>query len=205
MSEPMFIDLETTGLNPKTDRILELGMIVKDMDISLLISQDNPIPEFITELTGITDAMVADEGCSILRALAFLQEGFSEHLIIGHNILAFDYPFLLAEAERSGIDLDIDYYRFIDTAVMYLGHKMLIYPYAGEPYDRYAEKVMRKRPGSMKYNLGLACHDMGIAVEGLPRHRAVADCYLTKLLYEALWAVMPEPVKPSEGVGVVRL
>lgn len=206
MSEPIFLDLETTGFKPKTDRILEIGLIVGDVRLSLLIDQTAPIPSHITELTGITDRMVDLAGCTLFSALATLKQNFSQHLtLVGHNILAFDYPFLLAEAERAGIDLGITPDRIIDTAVMYLGHQMMYYQAEGESNGVYSSKVMRLRPPKMKYNLALACDNMGIDISGMARHRAVADCLFTQKLYEALLDVMPEPVKPAEGVGVVRL
>ena len=74
--EIIALDLETTGLNPRTDSILEIGMIrsktaqVEDT-YAAFINIGKKIPEFIVGLTGITDEMAAG-GLSFRRAL----EGF---------------------------------------------------------------------------------------------------------------------------------
>lgn len=64
MKNFVVLDLETTGLTPKTDRILEIGAVkVVDGEIkerySTFINPQMEIPRRITELTGITGDMVA--------------------------------------------------------------------------------------------------------------------------------------------------
>ena len=60
------IDLETTGLNPKLDRIIEIGAVkVVDGQVvetfDTLVNPGRKLDERITELTGITDADLADK------------------------------------------------------------------------------------------------------------------------------------------------
>jgi DNA polymerase-3 subunit epsilon/ATP-dependent DNA helicase DinG len=93
------VDVETTGLNPDYDAIIEVGAVVFDRDGILeefdsLVYPGRDIPAEITALTGITDEMVAhapDLGSlrSSLRRLV------GDHVVVGHNV-AFDLAFLRA-------------------------------------------------------------------------------------------------------------
>lgn len=100
------VDLETTGLSPEHERIIEIGAI-KYIDgeetarYGCLIQNPLKLPERIVELTGITDEMLAggiSEKQAIEEFLAFVGD---IDVILGHNIL-FDYSFLKVAAERYG-------------------------------------------------------------------------------------------------------
>ena len=90
-------DLETTGLNPKTERILEIGAVlvengeVKDR-FSALIDPKRQISQRIVELTGITDEMVAGKP-DIQEALPEFLKFCKDYPLLGHHII-FDYSFL---------------------------------------------------------------------------------------------------------------
>ena len=92
--EIIALDLETTGLNPRTDQILELGAArirngrVEDT-YAAFINIGKKIPEFIVGLTGITDEM-AEGGLPLGEALDGFLDFCGEAPILGHNIL-FDY------------------------------------------------------------------------------------------------------------------
>ena len=108
------IDLEMTGLNPKTDVILETGAVriregkVADTHTAIL-RVDRPLPEKIVELTGITEEMTANGR----EPKEVMQEFFSfvgEDILVGQNII-FDYSFLKQWAvnhkisfERNAVD-----------------------------------------------------------------------------------------------------
>ena len=98
------VDTETTGMTPKTDEVLELGMVVFDYAVetgqvgpvvasfSALEDPGRPIPPESTAIHGITDAMVKGrrfDDTAVLRML----DGVS--LVIAHNA-SFDRPFLEA-------------------------------------------------------------------------------------------------------------
>ena len=99
----IFLDLETTGLNPELDKIIEVGAVrlsaggVRET-YHRLVNPDLPIPEYITRLTGIDTEMVADAlffeeiRASLLR---FLEGG----VIVAHNA-GFDVLFLQAAWDR---------------------------------------------------------------------------------------------------------
>lgn len=107
-------DIETTGLNPKYDKIIEIGAVkVRDGELtetfSTFVNPARSLPVRIVELTGICDADVAQAPYidDILDAfLAFV----GEDVLLGHNIL-FDYSFVKKAAvnqkksfEKLGID-----------------------------------------------------------------------------------------------------
>lgn len=91
------IDLETTGLNPKTDKIIEVGAVrVRDGKVNArfdsLINPHRKLEERITELTGISEdelQTAPEEEEVLLKFLDFI----GEDVLLGHRIL-FDYSFL---------------------------------------------------------------------------------------------------------------
>lgn len=108
------LDLETTGVNPKRDKIIEIGAVkvvageITDT-FSSFVNPGRRLEERITELTGIRDEMLSDAPTitEILPEILSFTEGA---VLVGHRIL-FDYSFLKKEAvnhkqnfERNGID-----------------------------------------------------------------------------------------------------
>lgn len=108
------IDLETTGLNPKLDKIIEIGA-VKVIDgkvvdtFSTYVNPGRKLEERIVELTGITQEQV-DSAADIETVLPGLFEFLEDYPLLGHRVL-FDYSFLKKAAvnrkltlEKQGID-----------------------------------------------------------------------------------------------------
>lgn len=108
------LDLETTGLRPLSDHILEIGAVkVEEGEVTgtfeTFIDSGIAIPPRITELTGITEKMVEGSpgpGEAIGKFLEFS----GESVLLGHNIL-FDYSFMKRNVinlggtyERKGLD-----------------------------------------------------------------------------------------------------
>lgn len=91
------LDLETTGLDPDRDAVIEIG-IVRFQDSRIedtwqcLINPGRPVPPFITQLTGIDDAMLANAP-RFTQILEELQERIGDYPILGHNV-GFDISFL---------------------------------------------------------------------------------------------------------------
>ena len=108
------IDLETTGLNPKRDRIIEIGAIRVEQgeitgEFSAFVNPGRKLEERITELTGIRDEDLA-EAPELDEIFPKLLEFMGDLPLLGHSIL-FDYSFLKKAAvdrkltfERSAVD-----------------------------------------------------------------------------------------------------
>ena len=97
-----FVDLETTGTTPQSDRITEIGIVLVDehgqREWSSLVNPGRPIPPAIQSLTGISNAMVAQAPPfeALAGEIAARLEGC---LFIAHNA-RFDYGFLRQEFQR---------------------------------------------------------------------------------------------------------
>ena len=93
----VLVDIETTGLSPRTDEIIEIGAIkVKDNKIvdtfDTLLKIDEYLSPFITNLTGITNKML-EEGARQEEALEEFIEFAGNEIIMGHNV-NFDINFI---------------------------------------------------------------------------------------------------------------
>lgn len=108
------IDLETTGLNPKRDRIIEIGAVkVRDGQIvetfQQLIDPKQQLEERVEVLTGISSKELEGQP-TIQEVLPAIKEFLGEDVLLGHRVL-FDYSFLKRafinekiSFERKGID-----------------------------------------------------------------------------------------------------
>ncbi|WP_321816791.1 MULTISPECIES: exonuclease domain-containing protein [unclassified Paraburkholderia] len=106
----VFVDLETTGGSVGEHRITEVGIVeVTDGQAtrwSSLVDPQQPIPPFIQQLTGISNAMV--RGAPTFAEIApALFERLAGKLFIAHNA-SFDRGFLRAEFERAGLSFNPD-------------------------------------------------------------------------------------------------
>lgn len=162
LDDYVVVDLEMTGLHPKTDRILEIGAVkVREKQVvdtfSALIRQDAPIPEKVVELTGITNEMTADGQDTDTALRAFLE--FAEDLPwVGHNII-FDYSFIKQWE---------------------VNHRIKRSCYAVDTL-----KIARKcLPKEMKKSLEALRQYYGIEQTAI--HRAYEDAAATQVLYEIL-------------------
>lgn len=102
----VFLDLETTGATATRDRITEIGMVeVSERGVqrySQLVNPQARIPEFIAQLTGITDDMVADAP-TFDEIAGDLFDRINGRLFIAHNA-RFDYGFIKNEFRRVGVE-----------------------------------------------------------------------------------------------------
>jgi DNA polymerase-3 subunit epsilon len=118
-----FIDVETTGLKPYRDRIVELSILKISPDGSReykshRINPGVPIPPQSTAIHGITDDDVANE--PFFRNYAkSIRDFIGISDLSGFNLIRFDLPFLEAEFKRSGIDFSHQNRRLIDTQTIY--------------------------------------------------------------------------------------
>lgn len=111
-------DTETTGLDPNSNEIIEYSFL-KYVDnklvdkLSSLVKPSVPIPEFITNITHISNDSVED-ALPIDEHLAKIIEFINGQIIIGHNIL-FDIKFLESTIKRSSLELNRVKIEYIDT------------------------------------------------------------------------------------------
>lgn len=171
------VDVETTGLSPKTNRITEIAIYLHDGqkitdEFCSLINPECKIPYRITQLTGITDKMAeeAPRFCEVAKEIVELTQ---DCILVGHNV-AFDYNFIKAEFER------------------------LFYEFKREKLCTV--KLSRKLiPGQPSYSLGKLCDRLGL--EHNSRHRASGDALATTLLLEHLLAYNSQPeTLPLKGL-----
>ncbi len=114
-----FFDLETTGINVGSDRIVEISIVRVNIDNStdILTKKVNPtipIPEFSSKIHGIYDKDVAD--CPTFKELApQLSQFLTNCDLAGFNSNKFDVPVLVEEFLRADIDFDLKNRRLIDV------------------------------------------------------------------------------------------
>jgi DNA polymerase III subunit epsilon len=159
------IDIETTGGNPKTDKITEIAVLVHDgkkiiREYTTLVNPACRIPYHISALTGITNELVANSPkfFEIARELVELTR---DSFFVAHNA-AFDYGFVRSEFQRLGYDFKRD-----QLCTVRLSRKII--------------------PGHKSYSLGKLCDDLGIRING--RHRAMGDATATALLFDHLMEI----------------
>ncbi|MGM9706015.1 MAG: exonuclease domain-containing protein [Prevotella sp.] len=124
LQKPLVIfDLETTGLDLVKERIIQLSYIKvmpngEEIRHDYTINPEKPIPAEVTELTGISDADVADK--PTFKELAkTLEEEFKGCDFAGYNSNNFDIPLLAEEFLRAGIDFDFGKCRLIDACAIF--------------------------------------------------------------------------------------
>ena len=101
------VDIETTGLSPKKEKITEIAIFVHDGEkvvdeFTTLLNPEVDIPYRITQLTGISNKMVqeAPKFYEVARKIVEMTEGTT---IVGHNV-NFDYNFIRKEFREFGYD-----------------------------------------------------------------------------------------------------
>ncbi len=156
------LDLETTGLNPKSDRIIEVGA-VKVMEgrivdrLEFYVNPGRKIEERITQITGITDDSVKDASY-IEDVLPGLMTFLEDLPLLGHSVL-FDYSFMKRAAVNAGLTFEK---KGVDT--LHIARAFL--------------------PELESRSLPFLCGYYGIPHKA---HRALEDARATHLLYQKLW------------------
>ena len=104
----VFFDTETTGLNPATNRIIEITLYTEEGWYSKLLNPGGPVPEHITGITGITTDMVTNAP-TFAEVAPEIWRRFEGRTAVAHNA-QFDMRFLLAEFQRAGMTVTNDMY-----------------------------------------------------------------------------------------------
>jgi DNA polymerase-3 subunit epsilon len=119
-----FFDLETTGINIVTDRIVEIAILKvhpngNEQSVNYRVNPQMPIPPKTSEIHGIYDADVLDKptfaeiGKEILLFL-------NDCDLAGYNSNKFDIPLLAEEFSRVGIEFNWTKRKFVDAHVLFL-------------------------------------------------------------------------------------
>lgn len=117
--EYICFDLETTGFNAKSDKIIEIGAVrvknnVIQDEFCTFVDPKIPVPERITEVTGITSDMVKGAPTEDIAIKNFIDFCKDSPVLVAHNA-NFDVSFIKAATKRLGIDFSFTY---VDTVPM---------------------------------------------------------------------------------------
>jgi DNA polymerase-3 subunit alpha (Gram-positive type) len=158
MNRIVSIDLETTGLSSRLDKIIEIGAVsIEDGVIcdtfECMVNPGRELSPHITNITGIKDSDLRDKPL-IKNVMPALRDFLQDSVLLGHNI-AFDYAFLKHAFVNEGLDFERT---GIDTL-----------------------KIARAmHPGEQSKKLSDLC---GLYNIDLKPHRALNDAYATAELY----------------------
>ena len=100
------LDIETTGLDKRNDRIVELSIVWSPHAADHFTQRFNPgipIPKAASDVHGITDVDIANEP-HFTEFAASIADKLSHCYLTGFNLIGYDIPMLTAEMERCGID-----------------------------------------------------------------------------------------------------
>ncbi len=162
------LDLETTGLSFRTEKITEIGIMkIKNGEIidsfETFVNPEKPIPYEVVEVTKITDDMVKDAP-TIKEIFPKVLEFLGDSVLVAHNA-DFDIGFLKHNAAQLGYKFD---YTYIDTL-------------------RLAKDLF---PNYKKYKLGIIAENLGIKVE--VAHRALDDVDTTVKVFNIMMKMLKE-------------
>lgn len=162
--EYVVFDIETTGLDVDRDQIIEISAIrVRDGEerenFYTLVAAEKTLPKKCTELTGITDDLLASNGVPLKRAVQTFLEFVSDNPIVAHNA-SFDCGFIQVACEECDLDdFDNGAIDTIDLAKMRL-------------------------PQAANYRLGTLASILNL--DNKHPHRAGSDCEVTLQLFRKL-------------------
>ena len=174
------LDLETTGLSFRTEKITEVGIMkVKNGQVidefSCFVNPEKPIPQRVVEVTNITDEMVKDAE-TIDKVFPKILDFVGDSVLVAHNA-DFDIGFLKYNAKQLGYTLNNTY---LDTL-------------------RLARELF---PDYKKYKLGIIAENLGIKVE--VAHRALDDVDTTVKVFNVMLDMLKEKgVKTLEDIDVI--
>ncbi len=184
-------DFETTGLDPESDRIIQVGLCeVTNNEVARragwLVNQTVDIPPGATAVHGITTADIRSEGETPKHSLRVLLKALdSAPHCMGHNIHRFDLAFLHAECNRIGYAMP-NVSDYVDTAALYKGWKLGQAKRTRETHRDYANRILSLRVPGLKYSLATCVRALGIKLDSSTLHDASADAYATHSVYKAL-------------------
>ncbi len=187
----LVFDFETTGLDPETDRIIQVGLCEVhrgevERRSAWLVKQTVPIAPGAAKKHGISDEQVRLHGEPPAKSARVLLKALNEApACMGHNIHRFDIRFIEAECDRLDMNCP-DTLEYVDTAALYKGWKLGQPKWQRETQAAYAERILSQRVYGLKYAISTCLQEFGIPVDQAQLHDASADAYATHLVYKAL-------------------
>jgi len=173
----IFFDLETTGINVATDRIVEISYLKVDLNgnessRTLRVNPGIPIPQEASNIHGISDDDVKDAPGfnEVGKTIARDFEGCD---LAGYNSVKFDIPLLAEEFLRAGIEIDLKRRKFVDVQIIFM------------------KMEQRTLAAASKFFLGKELKDA---------HSAEAD---TKATYEILQAQLDRYSNLENDIGML--
>ncbi len=176
------VDVETTGGRAASERVTEIGAVkIQGGKVigewQSLINPGRRIPYFITELTGISDEMVAD--APKFEDIAADFKNFMQGAIFAAHNVNFDYGFIAEEYKR--LELDFRYPKICTCTGM-----------------------RRHYPGHGSYGLAAICREYGVSLKS--HHRALCDAQAAAellLLINEKRAAAQQPVDKPDAERIV--
>jgi CRISPR-associated protein Cas2 len=158
------IDVETSGLSPSQDEIIEMSalQVIENKVVgtfTALVRGNTAIPNEIEKLTGITNRMINKKGQELVQVLTEFLDFIRTLPIVAHNA-PFDMSFIGEACKKCALDPPTNSH--IDT--LSLSQKLV------RDVKKHTLSTMTKH-----FNI-----DVG------PMHRGLSDCFATKALYEEL-------------------
>ena len=157
-------DLETTGLSPQKDEIIEFGALhvikgeIADR-ISLLVKPEKAVPKSVQKLTGITEKLLEQEGIPLKDALKQFLQFAGTRKIVYHNA-GFDRAFLRNACENCGCN------------------------FPNQPYVDTMALAKQELDEVDNYKLETVTNYFGWNTK--QTHRALQDCEMTLFVYKKL-------------------
>lgn len=185
----VIFDLETTGLSPCHNEIIQIAAVKVRLGgwddcvrFETFVRPQNRVPSFITGLTGITNAHVADAPPAADALMSFTRfVGDDDATLVAHNGPGFDMRFIAQSCARHG--LPVRQTRVIDSRA-------------------FSRKIWGGRGG---HGLDAVLVRLGLSGHGLRRHDARGDVDLLAQAVRMMWGrLVPDfgccPVTSSAGV-----
>lgn len=167
------LDLETTGLDPEKNEIIEYGAIkvqvgtTDQLAFQMLVKPEKNVSKKITQITGITQEMLEQEGVEPQEALTQLMQFIEDLPLVTYNA-DFDMGFLHSTARKYG-------------AVV------------RNPYTCALKRARRAWPGLASYKLVDLARMGNLSIENA--HRAVGDCERALIVFLSSTSVLDRKVR----------
>ena len=180
-TEYCILDIETTGLSFRTEKITEFGIMkYKNGEVidsfESFVNPEKPIPKEVVDITNITDEMVK-YAPTIKEIMPKVLEFIGDSVLVAHNA-DFDIGFIKYNCKQLGLELNNTY---IDTL-------------------RLAKDLF---PGYKKYKLGIIADNLGIKVE--VAHRALDDVDTLVKVFQVMLKILKEKgVKKLEDIDTLE-